>query len=180
MQLSSAAKPGWDGSDFLSYDAAMRSLEATNLEFFETSKHRIVGRAHLSASPERVFASFAEPSEWPKWFPMLRSATWIGQAGGVGSEREVRMGGGLGVFRERFIAWEPGVRYSFTMFETSSPLVNQLAEDYRLAPEDGGTRLDWVMAGAPTTIGRIAWPVTKALLGSFFRRGGKKLETLLR
>jgi uncharacterized protein YndB with AHSA1/START domain len=158
----------------------MRSLKPTDLEFFETSKHRITGSAHLSASADRVFASFADPSEWPRWFPMLRSATWIKDTGGVGAEREVKMGGGLGVFRERFIAWDPGVRYSFTMFATTSPLVTSLAEDYRLTPEDGGTRLDWVMAGAPTTIGRIAWPLTKALLGNFFRRGGKKLETLLR
>jgi uncharacterized protein YndB with AHSA1/START domain len=154
-------------------------LEPTTLDFFETSAHRIVGRAHLSASPDRVFASFADPAEWPKWFPMLRRATWTEGTGGLGSAREVQMGGGLGVFRERFIAWEPGVRFAFTMFETSSPLVKQMAEDYRLSPQDGGTRLDWVMAASPSTLGRFTWPVTKALMNSFFRRGGKRLEALL-
>ena len=157
----------------------MRSLNPTDLDFFTTSAHRIVGRRHISASPERVFGSFAEPSEWPKWFPMLRRATWLKGTGGLGSEREVKMGGGLGVFRERFIVWEPGARFSFTMFETTSPLVDQLAEDYRLTPEGDGTRLDWVMAGRPTTIGRVAWPVTKAMMGYFFRRGGKQLDALL-
>lgn len=157
----------------------MRSLEPTTLAFFETSSHRIVGRARVSASPTEVFASFAEPGEWTKWFPLLRRATWIKGSGGVGSEREVQMGAGLGVFRERFIAWEPGVRFSFTMFETSSPLVAQLAEDYRLAPDGGGTQIDWVMAGRPSTIGRVAWPLTKVMMNQFFRRGGKKLEALL-
>ncbi|MFT3700148.1 MAG: SRPBCC family protein [Kofleriaceae bacterium] len=158
----------------------MRTLAPVDLDFFETASRKIVGRAHLSASPDKVFASFARPDEWRTWFPMLRSATWINGEGGLNSEREVKMGGGLGVFRERFIAWQPGVRFSFTMFETSSPLVTQMGEDYRLSPDGTGTQLDWVMAATLTTLGTIAWPATKALMGSFFRRGGKKLEAHLR
>lgn len=158
----------------------MRTLTPVDLEFFTTASHRIVGRARLSASPDKVFASFARPQDWPAWFPMLRSATWLDGTGGVGATREVKMGGGLGVFRERFIAWEPGVRYAFSMFETTSPLVTQLGEDYRLSPDGTGTQLDWVMAASPTTLGKIAWPGMKALMSNFFRRGGKKLEQHLR
>ncbi|HEY4058762.1 MAG TPA: SRPBCC family protein [Kofleriaceae bacterium] len=158
----------------------MRQLEPTDLTFFETSPYRIIGRAHVAAPPDRVFASFADPGEWSKWFPLLKRAEWIKGTGGIGSERQVTMGAGLGTFRERFIAWEPGVRYAFTMFETTSPLVKQLAEEYRLSPEDGGTRVDWVMAASPNLLGRITWMPMKALTGSLFRRGGVKLDALLR
>ncbi|HEY4178712.1 MAG TPA: SRPBCC family protein [Kofleriaceae bacterium] len=158
----------------------MRSLAPSDLAFFRTSPYRVVGRVRLSASPDRVFASFADPDDWPKWFPLMKSAAWLSRTGGIGSEREVRMGAGLGTFRERFIAWEPGARYSFTMFETSSPLVTQLAEDYRLSPDGMGTRVDWIMAATPNLLGRIAWPPMKVLMGSLFRRGGVKLEALLR
>ncbi len=157
----------------------MRILAPTDLEFFATAPARVTGRALLSASPERVFASFAEPSDWLKWFPKVKSIAWTKGTGGLGSEREVRLGGGLGVYRERFIAWEPGVRFSFTMFETSSLFVKHLAEDFRLSPHGSGTQVDWVMAGELTVLGRIAWPVMRALMSSFFQRGTKKLETVL-
>ncbi len=157
----------------------MRDLEPTDLEFFETAKHRITGSARLSASPAKVFASLAENSDWLKWFPMVKSIEWITGTGGLGSEREVVLGGGLGHYRERYIAWEPATRYAFTMFGTTSPMFARLAEDFRLTPDGTGTKLDWVMAAQPTKLGWVTWPITKAVMGSFFRRGTKKLEPLL-
>ncbi|CAN5652437.1 SRPBCC family protein [soil metagenome] len=157
----------------------MRILEPTDLAFFETAPARITGRAQLSAPPERVFASLADPSEWLKWFPKVKTIGWTKGTGGLGSEREVRLGGGLGVYRERFIAWEPARRFSFTMYETSSLFVTHLAEDFRLSSEGTGTQVDWVMAGKLTVLGHIAWPVMRALMSSFFRRGTRKLETVL-
>jgi len=161
------------------YRRRMRTLEPTDLAFFDTAPAQITGRAHLSARPERVFASFADPDEWTKWFPKIKKIGWIKGTGGVGSEREVFLGGGLGAYRERFIAWEPGKRFAFTMFETSSLFVKHLAEDFRLTPEGTGTQVDWTMASKLTVIGHLAWPVMRALMGSIFRNGTKKLETVL-
>lgn len=156
----------------------MKTLEPTGLDYFDRAPLRVVASATLAASPQKVFAAFADPATWPRWFPLMKTATWTKGDGGVGAEREVWLTI-LGGHVERIIAWDVGKRFSFTMIGTTSPLASQIAEDYRLSPSGDGTRLDWVLAATPTTLGKVSKPALSAFMKRVFRKGGRNLDRIL-
>lgn len=154
----------------------MRTLEPTDLSYFDTAPVRIVASATIATTPAALFELFADAPSWPSWFPRMKRAAWTGATtSGVGAEREVGLGV-LGRFRERMIAWEPGARFAFTMTGTTSPLVRHLAEDYRLVAVADGTRIDWVMAATPTALGRLGMPIMRRLVRGLFVGAGERLR----
>lgn len=156
----------------------MRTLEPVDLDFFATAPFRVTETLHLRASPEAVFGALADAPMWKRWWPLMHEARWTKGTGAVGDEREVALRV-LGRFAERFIAWEPGNRFAFSMIATTSPLVTQMGEDYRLFADGKGTRLDWTIAAVPTKIGNASTPVTRFISKRMIRRGIPKLDRLL-
>ncbi len=156
----------------------MRTLEPVDLAFFASAPFRVVETLHLRAAPERVFEAFADAAMWTRWWPLMHSARWTRGTGGLGDEREVALHA-LGRFAERFIAWEPGVRFAFSMTGTTSPLVRRMGEDYRLFADGKGTRLEWTMAAVPSTLGRASTPITRFITRRMIRRGVPTLDRLL-
>ncbi len=156
----------------------MRTLEPIDLDFFATAPFRVTETLTLRASPEVVFAAFADAPMWTRWWPLMHEARWTKGTGAVGDERTVSLRL-LGRFEERFIAWQPGAHFAFSMIGTTSPLVKRMGEDYRLSADGKGTRLEWTIAATPTTLGRASTPVTKLISRRMIRRAIPKLDQLL-
>jgi hypothetical protein len=84
---------------------------------------------------------------------------------------------------EEFIAWEPGVRWSFTAIATKPRWTRSLVEDCRLtARPDGGTDIEYTMYLDPTgplgflvrrSLGRVRASIRQAMaaLGDRAARG---------
>lgn len=156
----------------------MFRLEPQSLDFVETAPLRVSDSAVVRAPAAKVFEVFADTESWPAWFPLMQKARWVGkETSGVGAEREVGLLL-LGKYTERFLAWEPGKRFAFTMTKSSSPLANAIAEDFRFTEVDGGkaTRIDWVLAARPRLIGRALRPVLETTMKRVFKSSGPRLE----
>lgn len=151
----------------------MRKVAPLTLDEFETQPFRISGTARLDADPLAVFAELGDPS---LWFPLMRRSVWkTGATGGVGAEREIdnRV---FGQARERMLAWEPGQRVAFTMTEMASPFVEQFGEEWLLRRDGIYTDVTWLVAATPSRLGRIALPVLRQLLRTFFTRACTNIQ----
>src|SRR4051795_5067065 len=99
------------------------SCRPIDASFFDTAPMRFVNAVDLNASPEKVFAFFADSDSWPKWFPAIRKAQWTSEKPyGVGSTRT----GWLPPTSvdEHFFRWEPNRRCSFYATGTSAPMAH--------------------------------------------------------
>jgi hypothetical protein len=154
-------------------------MEPMTLAEIEAAPFRVQETARFDASPAALFAQLADPATWPGWFPTMVRAAWITpQTSGVGAEREVALRV-FGKYREKMIAWEPGERFAFTMTGSTSPLVRRMGEDWRLTRDGNGVRLDWIVGGYPTTLGKVGAPALRLVLRRLFAGGGSRLAKLL-
>lgn len=159
---------------------AMRfSLDPKPLEFADHAPLRVTESALIRASRTRIFDVFADIGSWTRWFPLMYRAEWVStQTAGVGAERDVHLHL-LGAYRERFIAWEPGARFSFTMTASSTPMAHALLEDFAFTDEGAHTRVDWVLAADPRLLGKVGRPVLTRVMRKLFFVAGERLERYL-
>jgi polyketide cyclase/dehydrase/lipid transport protein len=158
----------------------MRDMAPMTLADLDTAPFRMVQSAVLPGSPDVVFAQLSEPERWVGVFPLMTKAAWTSaQIECVGAERKVALRA-LGRFEERFIAWEPGKRFAFTMIASTSPLAKQMAEDYRFTREGGNTRLEWTVGAVPTLLGRAGTPALRLVTRQLFTRFLANLGRVLR
>jgi|SRR5437764_12871615 len=129
----------------------MAALVMRTLDWIDDAPVRVEARADSAASPEDVFAILADHEQWPQWFPSVRKVTVLGKAAGVGARRRVSIPGAS--VDEEFIAWEPGVRWSFTGFAAKPRFTRSLVEDCRLEPlASGGTAISYTMYLDPPAV----------------------------
>lgn len=155
------------------------AMRPEDLSFPERAGVRLSFSRLLPAPPERVFDVLADHEGWARWFPDFREASVTSpEREGTGTRRRVRVG--PMVLDERFLAWERGRRFAFTMVATRLPIVSAMVEDWRMEPAEGGTRLSYAVG-----IDVPGWvrPFTGLLLRRFrplFERALPALEERLR
>jgi uncharacterized protein YndB with AHSA1/START domain len=158
----------------------MAALVPRTLEWIDEAPLRVEATAESTAPPAEVFAVLADHERWPEWFPSVRRVTVTGAAEGVGARRRVEIPGAR--VDEEFIAWEPGVRWSFTGLDARPRFTRSLVEDCRLSPlASGGTAITYTMYLDPPPLlrplvsvaaGRIRANIARALVNLARRAAG--------
>ena len=116
-----------------------------------------------------------------KWFDGIQRVVWTSpEPKGVGTTRTVALSvTPLKVtVHERFLAWDPGQRFTFRFEGVSLPLFDAGIEDYRLESLCGDRcRLTYTVCLDPTTAARLVGPVTRPLFARMFRTAAEGLQS---
>jgi uncharacterized protein YndB with AHSA1/START domain len=141
----------------------------TELDFTESSPHKLSFDAIIEAPPSRVFEIFVKAEAQDTWFQDFKANRWTSpEPHAVGSTREVELK--MLTVKERFVAWDPGARLAFSVDAITLPIVKRLMEDIQLeAVGEKGTRLVWTVHYEPTLVTRAVHPMVKLVFGRMFR-----------
>jgi hypothetical protein len=150
------------------------------LDFIESAPLRFVNKVEINASPEDVFNVLADADSWPRFVRDIRKARWTSQGPhGVGSTRTVFLTGMT--VQEKFIAWEPGRRFTFCITESTVPLARAVCEDYRLEPSGSEkTLFTYVLACEPALLLKLLGPAGRWFLGGLCSRIAQGLAAFMK
>ncbi len=118
----------------------MATMTPGELDFVERAPLRVVTEVSLRHSPRQVWEVLVDNERWPEWFRACKAArTTSATRHGVGSTRWVHVD--LFKVNERFIVWDEGERWGFTIVDANLPLADTVVELVQLSPDGDGTRL---------------------------------------
>src|SRR5690606_6695113 len=148
-----------------------RRLRTVGREFADSAPLRLVFAAEVSAPADVVYRALAEDvASWPSWFTAVTRAAPTA----AGAAREVRLRGGVR-FRETIVAAEPDTCYAYRVDESNAPGLRALLEEWRLTPEESGTRVQWTFAADGTGLFRLVLSLGRAGVGRSFRDAVRRL-----
>jgi uncharacterized protein YndB with AHSA1/START domain len=154
-------------------------LRREDLGFIERAPIVQVAEATLAAPRGAVFAALADAAAWPRWFPNVRTARYTtAPPHGVGTIREANVGGTM--WSEEMIAWEPEVRWAWTVVAASVPFARAQVESFELRPAPPGTRVRWTLALEPRLLARLSAPWLGRSMRRLFGRAMHNLDDVLR
>ncbi|AKJ14829.1 polyketide cyclase [Streptomyces incarnatus] len=152
-----------------------RRLRPVDLGFVGAAPVRLVFAREVSASPEQVFHSLAEDVPgWAQWF----SAVTLARATDGGAGREIRLRGGTR-FAETVLAAKAPELYAYRVDATNAPGLRALVEEWRLAPQGTGTRVQWTFAADGAAPLRFVLGLARPGLGRAFRDAVTALDRRL-
>lgn len=150
-------------------------LERCNLDFINHAPFNMMHEVKLPIPPEQVFDILVN-HKWEDWFPDFVSTQWKTQEPhGIGSIREANLK--TVKARERFLAWEEGKRFCFTIDAVTLPLVNAMAEDIQLTPSgDNSTLMSYRIYYDPKPMTRLIHPLVRSYYGRMFKNSMISLQ----
>jgi hypothetical protein len=156
----------------------VRTLRTVDVDFLENAPYRFDFSEPVAAPVEQVFAAIsADPSTW-SWFEGVADARYeSAPPHGVGTKRAIRMDDDI--YRETIIAWDEPRRWAYRVDETTMPVFEALAEDWRVEPDGDTAIVTWTFAIDPTPEGAAIVDVLPDLLGKVFRAAMQGLSAHL-
>ncbi|WP_405138788.1 SRPBCC family protein [Nocardia sp. NBC_01388] len=111
----------------------MYALRPSYVGDIPAMRHHLHSERLVSASAERTFAVLAAGEGQRDWAEGYRATTWYGTAPhDAATVRDIHLR--WITVRERFLAWEPGVRFAFSTDAMSIPLAHRMIEDITFEP----------------------------------------------
>jgi Polyketide cyclase / dehydrase and lipid transport len=151
------------------------AVDPCDLDFCERSPHRMVTEAVLPLDPGPAFDLIASDRELGAWLHDFVACRWTSDPPhGVGSTREVELR--MMRVRERFLAWDPGERLTFTFTASTLPLMKRAVEDLRLTPlGPARTRLRWTVHYELRAWAAPLDGIARIVFGRLFARSAENL-----
>ena len=139
----------------------MKPITARPLEWIDHAPVQVTRTRRIAASRDRVWDVIADHARWPEWFDALTLVEPLEPAEGVGGHRRVHIRS-IAV-EEEFLAWEPGVRFAFTVTHSTKPGIRSMVEDVRLVPDgDVATTVSYTQAIDPVGA-RLTAPLVRRI-----------------
>ncbi|TCJ97137.1 SRPBCC family protein [Nocardia alba] len=114
---------------------SLYALQPSYLEDIPAMRHHLRTERRVNASAARAFDILATGEGQREWAHGYRSTTWYGTMPyGSATVRDIHLR--WITVRERFLAWEPGRRFSFSADAMSIPLARRMIEDIIFVPLD--------------------------------------------
>ncbi|MCB9732730.1 MAG: SRPBCC family protein [Deltaproteobacteria bacterium] len=143
-------------------------VKPTDVGFADKSDTFFTWDFTVAAPASEAFDALTDPARFMRWFPDAKRVAWVTDAPhGAGSVRDVALRGIT--VREKVLVWEPGRRFSFTVVESSLPLLWRMVEDFRFSSAGRETRVEWTIAYQPRLLVRPLERALKPLISRTFR-----------
>ncbi|WP_066910262.1 SRPBCC family protein [Millisia brevis] len=142
-------------------------LTPTDDEFLASAPIKATVHVEVPVPIERLWELIVADNALTSWSPAVTKAVWSGQPRGVGTTREVTIGGVVTV-RERFYRWDVNERATFTVLSANRPGIRRFSEDYVLSETPTGSALAWTVAvdlGRLNIAGPVVVPALKLAFG---------------
>ena len=154
------------------------SLRPVEIDFLEKAPRITDVQCDVRLPRAEVWKYFTDPTTWPRWFPGVRTAAYLGDPPyGVGTIRVANVSGCH--FEETMLAWDEGRRWAYRIDRASVPLAKAQIESSEFEDVAEGTRVHWRLALDPGIVMKLSAPFFRGTVERVLERALRNLEELV-